>query len=171
MADPFVGEIRMFSGNFAPTGWAFCNGQILPISQNTALFSLIGTYYGGNGTSTFGLPNMQGHFPVHQGQLQGGSQYIVGETAGTETVTLSTSEVPQHVHPVNAVSGGTPAQSPSLHFPGTSAAKPYDSGSPDATLAADSLSAQGFGTPHNNMPPYLAVNFCIALQGIFPARN
>jgi microcystin-dependent protein len=176
MADPFVGEVRMFSGNFAPTGWAFCDGQLLPISQNTALFSLLGTFYGGNGTSTFALPNLQGAFPVHAGSTPGPglTQRYIGETGGSETVTLTTAQIPAHGHTMEAVSGastGTPG--------GTVSLAPTSNGSalyraPDGTYLDTSsadMGATGGGAAHNNLPPFLALSFIIALQGIFPSRS
>ena len=175
MANPFLGEVRMFSGNFAPTGWAFCNGQILPISQNTALFSLLGTNYGGNGTSTFALPNLQGAFPVHAGASAGPglTQRLVGETGGVDSVTLTASQLPAHGHGMEAVSAattGTPGSGVSL-APASNGSPLYRA--PDIYLdtgAAD-MGASGGGGAHNNLPPYLAVTFIIALQGIFPSRS
>lgn len=166
--DPFVAEIRIFSGNFAPSGWATCDGQLLPISQNTALFSLLGTTYGGDGRTTFGLPNLQGSAPMHQGQGTGLSRRYLGETGGVETVTLNESQMPAHSHPslvdgTNATAG-TPSSVVTL-----AATIPKIYG-PAADL-------QGFGTPtgvgqmHNNMQPYLALTFIIALQGVFPPRS
>ena len=175
MANPFVGEVRMFSGNFAPLGWAFCNGQILPISQNTALFSLLGTNYGGNGTSNFALPNLQGAFPIHAGASAGPglSQRLVGETGGTESVTLTASQLPAHGHGMEAVSAattGTPGSTVSL-APTSNGSALYRA--PDVYLntgAAD-MGASGGNGAHNNLPPYLTVSFIIALQGIFPPRS
>ena len=175
MANPFVGEVRMFSGNFAPLGWAFCNGQILPISQNTALFSLLGTNYGGNGTSNFALPNLQGAFPIHAGASAGPglSQRLVGETGGTESVTLTASQLPAHGHGMEAVSAattGTPGSTVSL-APTSNGSALYRA--PDVYLntgAAD-MGASGGNGAHNNLPPYLAVSFIIALQGVFPPRS
>lgn len=175
MADQFVGEVRMFCGNFAPTGWALCNGQLLPISQNTALFSLLGTNYGGDGRSSFGLPNLQGAFALHAGASAGPglSQRVTGQTGGSETVALTTSQLPAHGHAMAAVSGattGTPDATVSL-APTSNGSALYRA--PDGTYlntAAADMGASGGGAPHNNLPPYLAVNFIIALQGIFPSR-
>ncbi len=174
MADPFVAEIRMFGFNFAPTGWAQCNGQLLPISQNTALFSLLGTFYGGDGKSTFALPNLQGSVPVHQGQGQGLSERFLGEQSGTQAVTLLTSEMPVHSHTWNA--NAAPA---TLNNPGNdrtlaraNGGTAYKTGvNPNTLMAPQALSPAGGSLPHNNMMPYLVVNFCIALQGVFPARQ
>jgi microcystin-dependent protein len=170
MADPFVAEIRIFPFNFAPTGWAFCNGQLLPISQNTALFSLVGTYYGGDGKSTFGLPNLKGSFPMYWGQGPGLSLYDLGQVGGAETVSLLASEIPQHTH---ALSGGTnaPQRGAAGTVPGASPAKPYHPGPPNATANPAMVGPAGGGAPHNNMPPYLTLSFCIAMQGVFPPRS
>ena len=173
MADPFVAEIRIFPFNFAPKGWAVCNGQILPISQNTALFSLLGTTYGGDGKSNFALPNLQGNVPMHAGQGPGLSLHELGETGGTETVTLLASEMPGHTHVLGAqttrVGAVASPAGATLGHPATG--NLYVAGSP--TLVATSPTAiarSGGGQPHNNMQPYLTLNFCIALQGVFPAR-
>jgi microcystin-dependent protein len=174
MADPFVAEIRIFGFNFAPKGWAFCNGQILPISQNTALFSLLGTTYGGNGQSTFALPNMQGNAPMHPGQGKGLSLHDLGETGGTQFVTLLQSEIPAHAH--GMMSDPNVAESPD---PGGnslargSSINAYQTNT-NANLVAMSPMAVGLiggDQPHNNMQPFLTLNFCIALQGVFPPRS
>ena len=170
--DPFVGEIRAFGFNFAPTGWAQCNGQLLPISQNTALFSLLGTYYGGDGKSTFALPNLQGSAPMSQGQSAGTSDRVVGEAAGTETVTLLESEMPVHTHSLNAAeSTATERQPPNQMFAVGEAISFYRTGSPNAAMNPAMLVLAGSSLPHNNMQPFLTLNFCIALQGIFPSRG
>ena len=174
MADPFVAEIRMFGFNFAPTGWAQCNGQLLPISQNTALFALLGTFYGGDGKSTFALPNLQGSVPVHQGQGQGLSERFLGEQSGTQAVTLLEAEIPFHSHAWMA--NPTPA---SLNAPAADRALARSSGgtaykantNPDVQMAPQAIAPAGGSLPHNNLMPYLVVNFCIALQGVFPARQ
>jgi microcystin-dependent protein len=173
MSQPFVAEIRMFAGNFAPRSWAFCNGQLMSISQNTALFSLLGTFYGGDGKSNFALPNLQGSVPVHMGQGPGLTDRVLGETGGTQTVTLLSSEIPAHNHPVRCSS--QPADQPS---PGgfvwamepTGLVNPYTSGPPNVPMANLAGNAGG-NQPHNNLMPYLVVNFIIALNGVFPARN
>jgi len=181
MADPFVAEIRIFPFNFAPKGWAFCNGQLLPISQNTALFSLLGTTYGGDGKSTFALPNLQGSIPVHAGQGQGPglSQYFPGESGGTPTVSLLTTEIPSHSHGVNADTGAANSPSPQGNvykegqIPGTpvTAIASYNTSiAPLVALNPLTVGPGGGGQPHNNMMPTLVLNFCIALQGVFPAR-
>lgn len=174
MSSPFVAEIRIFPFNFPPTGWAFCNGQLMPISQNTALFSLLGTFYGGDGKSTFALPNLQGMAPVMWGQGAGLSEYFLGQSSGTESVTLLDSEMPAHNHFMQASSDQSDVQQPS---PVRSLARSqpgfaYISGvAPNATLAFEALTPAGGSLPHNNMMPYLTLNFCIALQGVFPPRS
>lgn len=173
MSDPFVAEIRIFPFNFAPKGWAFCDGQILPISQNTALFSLLGTMYGGDGKSNFALPNLQGSAPLHQGQGPGLSIYNEGQMGGSETVTLLQSEMPQHSHQASGGSGSEPT-SPANNtwgaLPGRTPPPMYADGNPNV-LMGNTLTPAGGGLPHNNMQPYLTLNFCIALQGIFPPRS
>lgn len=175
MADPFVAEIRIFGFNFAPRGWAFCNGQLLPIAQNTALFSLIGTYYGGDGKSSFGLPNLQGSFAMHQGQGPGLSRRDLGETGGSANVTLLPGQMPGHSHQLRATaSAGSAspagnAMSPALTSAST-AVNVYRNGANKVAMAPDAVAAAGGSQPHNNRQPYLALNFCIALQGVFPPR-
>jgi len=174
MSDPFVAEIRMFGFNFSPTGWALCDGQLLPISQNTALFSLLGTTYGGDGKSTFALPDLQGSTPLMFGQLKGGSEYFEGQQSGAETVTLLTSEMPVHTHSLQADGfdtgdGRTPG--PTFSLAKTSPGNAYKSATtPLAAMNIQALAINGSSFPHNNMMPYLTVNFCIALQGVFPQR-
>jgi len=176
MSDQFVAEIRIFPFNFAPTGWAFCDGQLMPISQNTALFSLLGTTYGGDGKSTFALPDMQGNAPMQPGQGQGLSLRDLGETSGVESVTLLTSEMPAHTHGVGralADAGNviTPVNSVwAQSAAGRGAAALYIDGAPTGKVNINSLNVTGGSLPHNNMQPYLTLNFCIALQGIFPQR-
>ena len=169
MADPFVAEIRMFGFNFAPTGWAQCNGQLLPISQNTALFSLLGTFYGGDGKSTFALPNLQGSSPVHQGQGQGLSEYFLGQQGGSEFVTLLQSEIPVHTHGFMASEETVNEALPTNFFFGAGETR-YAAPAAVTQMAPQALSVAGGSLPHNNLMPYLVVNFCIALQGVFPAR-
>jgi microcystin-dependent protein len=174
MADPFVAEIRIFPFNFAPKGWAFCDGQLLPISQNTALFSLLGTTYGGDGRSNFALPNLQGQAPMFWGQGPGLSLHDLGESTGVETVTLLTTEMPAHSHTMGAAID--PADN-NLPAPDRSLAQSqkeyaYQSNATNmVNLAGAALAPAGGGLPHNNMMPYLTLNFCIAMQGVFPARG
>ena len=176
MADPFVAEIRIFPFNFAPKGWAFCNGQLLPISQNTALFSLLGTTYGGDGKSTFALPDLQGAVPMHPGQGPGLSLYDLGQESGSETVTLLTSEIPIHNHG-HRVSNST-ADEEGLKTPknNTTGVEQnifpiYGTTAPLTPMSASALSPSGGDLPHNNMMPYLTFSFCIALLGEFPPRS
>lgn len=172
MSEPFVGEIRMFGFGFAPQGWALCNGQLLPISQNQALFSLLGTTYGGDGRTTFALPDMQSRVPVCQGQGPGLSSYAEGQAGGAETVTLAAAQMPGHTHPVKASSSAAGSDQPGGRALARSASHIYTA-EPDTNtvLNADMLGGTGGGQPHGNIQPYLAVNFCIALTGIFPPRN
>ena len=175
MTDPFLAEIRMFGGNFAPTGWALCNGQLIPISQNTALFSLLGTNYGGDGRVTFGLPNLMGAAPMQQGQGPGLSPRSLGETGGVPSVTLLTSEMPAHTHQVNALDASGDVTTPDnalwasaqLGRVGTNM---YSNAAPNQMMNPMTTGFTGGSQPHNNMPPYLCVSFIIALQGIFPQR-
>jgi len=170
--DPFVAEIRIFAGNFAPTGWALCNGQLLPISQNTALFSLLGTTYGGNGTSNFALPNLQGCIPIQSGQGPGLSFYDLGESAGVETVMLLPSEMPAHNHALEALDAPGPLSSPAGNVLARSAAgSALYAAPPNSPMNAASLDPAGGGQPHNNMQPYLAFTYIIAMQGVYPARS
>ncbi len=174
MADPFVAEIRIFPFNFAPKGWAWCDGQLLPLSQNTALFSLLGTTYGGDGKSNFALPDLRGRAPMHPGQGPGLSLHDLGESAGSETVTLLESETPMHSHALTAQ--GAPADTPlptDTAFARVIGATPYlpPSGAPVAPMANQALTPAGGSQPHNNMQPYLTSYFCIALQGVYPPRS
>lgn len=181
MADPFVAEIRIFPFNFAPTGWAFCNGQLMPLSQNTALFSLLGTTYGGDGKSTFALPNMQGNAPMHPGQGQGLSLRDLGEMSGVEQITLLQSEIPVHTHLMSGSDADATTADPAGQYPakgmwdnGTAFGLmgAYSSTAPgNAMMAPQAVALAGGGLPHNNMQPYLTLNFCIALQGVFPPRG
>jgi microcystin-dependent protein len=175
MSDQFVAEIRIFGFNFAPTGWALCNGQLMSISQNTALFSLLGTFYGGDGRTTFGLPNLQGSAPLGQGQGPGLSVYSLGQSGGEPTVTLQQNQLSSHTHQARANGGGAGQASPGgnvwASLPGRSPAPLFQSGAPNAAMSSQATSVAGSSQPHNNMQPFLALNFCIALQGIYPARN
>lgn len=172
MADPFVAEIRIFAGNFAPTGWALCNGQLMPISQNTALFSLLGTFYGGDGKSTFALPNLQGSAPMHQGQGQGLSQRFIGEQAGEQGVTLLQTEMPVHSHALNGTNQLQNLPDPANHTLARANANAYVQNPSSFTqMNGLAIGNSGGGLPHNNMPPFLTLTFIIALQGVFPPRG
>ena len=175
MTDPFLAEIRIFGGNYAPTGWALCNGQLMSISQNTALFSLLGTTYGGDGRSTFGLPNLQGSTAMQQGQGAGLSPRYLGEQGGEPAVTLLQAEMPTHTHTAmgNSSVGGSPSPANSVWgttMVGRQGVNLYSTDAPNLMMSAQSVGPTGGSQPHNNMPPYLGVTFIIALQGIFPQR-
>lgn len=164
MGQPYVGEVRMFAGNFAPAGWAFCDGQLLPISENETLFQLIGTTYGGDGQSTFALPNLQSRIPVHQG-----NGYILSQMGGAETVTLTVSQIPSHTHvPVGSGNSGN-LGSPLGGLWAKSALNAYSSGAPTGQMHAQAIGATGGSQPHDNMMPYLGMNYIISLFGIFPS--
>jgi microcystin-dependent protein len=172
MADPFVAEIRIFPFNFAPRGWAWCDGQLLPLSQNTALFSLLGTTYGGNGKSNFALPDLQGRAPMHPGQGPGLSLHDLGETGGSDTVTLLESEIPSHPHPIVASQGDGNERSLKGQLLATGIAiSGYQAPGPFTQLNASAVGPAGGDQPHNNLQPYLTFYFCIALQGVFPPRG
>lgn len=175
MADPFVAEIRVFPFNFAPKGWAFCDGQLLPLSQNTALFSLLGTVYGGNGKSNFALPNLQDRSVIGPGQGPGLSLYDHGQVVGSSTVTLLESEIPNHSHPAKAATDPAELSSPSpdraLSRSGPGNAYRSGAGAPQVTMASEALAPAGGDQPHNNRQPTLGLSFCIALQGVFPPRS
>lgn len=180
MADPFVAEIRIFPFYFAPRGWAFCAGQLLPISQNTALFSLLGTMYGGDGKSTFALPDLQAQTAMHSGDGPGLSQRFQGETGGTPNVTLLTSEIPSHIHYLDCratvgntttAADGVPALGAWASGNQSGVVQAYSTSNPNTQMALDTLSPAGGSLPHNNMMPYLTLSFCIALQGVFPPRS
>ena len=173
MADPFVAEIRIFPFNFPPKGWAWCDGQLLPISQNTALFSLLGTTYGGNGKSNFALPDLQGRAPMQQGQGPGLSLYDLGQTGGSETITLLTTEMPRHSHALQGAgqTGNALTPSGSTAYARTVNGLLYASGATaNVQLSNNAITPTGSDQPHNNMMPYLTLYFNIALQGIFPPR-
>ena len=172
MADPFVAEIRIFPFNFAPKGWAWCDGQLLPLSQNTALFSLLGTTYGGNGKSNFALPDLQGRAPMHPGQGPGLSLHDLGETGGSETVSLLESEIPSHSHTLRAsLDPADLAQPLPTRCLAKSSANLYAAPPPNIAMSDSSLAPAGGDQPHNNLQPYLTFYFNIALQGVFPPRG
>jgi microcystin-dependent protein len=172
VSDPFVAEIRIFPFNFAPQGWAFCNGQLLPLSQNTALFSLLGTTYGGNGKSNFALPDLQGNAPLGAGQGPGLSLRDLGETGGAATVTLLESEIPAHGHTLQGTLDDDDSTSPVGHAYGALSVAYAPGNSPNTVpMAPEALAPAGGNLPHNNLQPYLTLNFCIALQGVFPPRS
>lgn len=172
MVDPFVGEIRVMGFNFAPRGWAQCNGQLLPISQNTALFSLLGTMYGGDGKSTFALPNLEGRSPMMWGQGPGLSDYVEGEPGGSGSVTLLESQMPAHSHTANTSTRDGNSGNPDGKVLAIAVgATPYSNDAPDTTMDPQSVAVTGGSVPHQNRQPYLAMNFCIALQGVFPPHS
>ena len=172
MAEPFVGEIRMFAGNFAPRGWAFCDGQLLAVSQNDALFSLFGTIYGGDGRTTFGLPDLRGRIPIHAGTGPGLSPRRLGEKSGAENVTLSPGELPPHSHPVRTSTAAGTDNVPTDEYLGASSnVRLYRPQPPDVAMSADSITAAGGGQQHNNVMPFLCINFIVALVGIYPSRH
>ncbi len=167
MAQPYVGEIRMFAGNFAPAGWMFCEGQLLPISENETLFNLIGTTYGGDGQSTFALPDLRGRIPIHQG-----NNFILAETGGAEEITLTVNQIAAHSHPLLGSSLAAGSANPALAVPaetGSAGAFLYLEDSPTVNFAPVSISSVGGSQPHTNFQPYLCVNFIISLFGIFPS--
>ena len=165
MAQPYVGEIRMFAGNFAPEGWLFCDGALLPISENETLFQLIGTTYGGDGESTFQLPNLQSRVPIHQG-----NGFLLAETGGVEEVTLTTQQIPIHTHPMVASTSGGSVNSPANTVPAASVSiDMYRETVPSVQLAANAVNPAGGSQPHTNLQPYLCINFIISLFGIFPS--
>jgi microcystin-dependent protein len=179
--DNFIGEIRLFAGNFPPLGWAFCDGSLLSIAQNTALFALIGTTYGGNGQTTFALPDLRGRVPLHQGtQIGTGNSYVMGQQAGTETVTLTGSQIPSHSHSASASTAAPPTTGTGINLTGPTAyvpaapAKPRfyaPAGSSMVAMSAQAVQPTGGNQPHNNMAPFLALSFIIAIEGIFPSQN
>lgn len=169
MSEPFLGQIQPFGFNFPPRGWATCDGQILPISQNTALFALLGTTYGGDGRTTFALPDLRGRTALHFGSGPGLSPRLMGERSGSESVTLVPGELPPHNHALNAVAEAENENKPQGNL--LAAASIYHAPPPDTTLAASAIGLTGEGLPHPNMQPYLVINWCIALVGIFPSRN
>lgn len=174
MANPYVGEIKVFAGNFAPQGWAFCNGQLVAISQNTALFSLLGTTYGGDGQQTFGLPDLRGRALIHQGQGNGLSPYAMGQMGGVEAVTLITQQLPGHTHAMlgSSAAATSPYPNNGVGMGATATGEPIYAPGPGATpLSPQAVTSAGGGLPHDNRQPYLAISYIIALFGIFPTRN
>jgi microcystin-dependent protein len=171
VSDPFVGEIRMFGGNFPPNGWAFCNGALMAIAENDALFVLLGTTYGGDGQTTFGLPDLQGRVPIHQGTLNGVT-FTIGEKAGVESVTLSTQQIPVHTHPLlGSADPATTLNSQGNVLSATASATPYFNIAPATPLNQQAITPIGGSQPHENMQPYLAISYIISLFGIFPTQN
>ena len=166
MAQPYIGEIRIFAGNFAPAGWEFCAGQLMPISENDTLFALIGTTYGGDGQVTFGLPDLRSRIPMHMG-----NGYTLAQTGGAEAVTLNLAELPAHSHAPLATSTGANTANPANANFAAWPDSPFAATAPSATMAADTLTVQGGSQPHENMPPFLAINFIISLFGIFPSQT
>jgi microcystin-dependent protein len=166
MSEQFLAEIRVFSFNFPPKGWALCNGQMLPINQNQALFSILGTTYGGNGQTTFGLPNLQGCTPVHVG-----NGIVQGAMGGEAQHTLTVQEIPSHQHSANASTSTSDQAAPSGNFWGNAGLASYNAAAPNAPMSPSAIANAGGGQPHSNLQPYLVLNVCIALQGIFPSRN
>jgi microcystin-dependent protein len=179
MAQPFVGEIRCFGFNFAPVGWAQCNGQLMSIAQNTVLFAIIGTTYGGDGITTFALPNLQGQIPMHWGNGPGGFNTVIGQVQGTPTVTLTTNQIPAHAHTINSMR--VPSGGALEHRAAPSSTAFISNSNPDgvyntaptinAPLSNLVIGSTGGSQPHDNMQPYLALNFCISLNGIFPSQT
>lgn len=173
MSEAYIGQIMLFGGNFAPRNWALCQGQLLSIASNTALFSILGTSYGGNGTTTFGLPDLRGRVPFHWGQGPGLSNRVLGEMGGVESVTLTVNDLPSHTHTLRALDGPPDGRSPAgtvLAVTPQDSAQ-YSSSAPNASMSAQAILATGNSQPHNNMQPYLAVTYIICLYGIFPSRN
>lgn len=171
MAEPFLGEIKIVAFNFAPRGWAFCDGQILPINQNQSLYSLLGTMYGGDGRTTFALPDLRGRSPIHVGAADGGTNRALGSKAGEETHTLTGAETPAHTHPLNGTNDLATLNTPGGNVPARGGSNFYGDIPPATAMDAAAVSSTGGGQGHENMMPFLVLNFVIALQGIFPPRN
>lgn len=171
--DPFIGEVKLFAGNFAPRGWAFCDGQLLPISQNSALFSILGTTYGGDGRTTFALPDLRGRVPLGPRHGAGLSNYSLGQKGGQENVTLTTTQIPSHHHSINAVSATGNNAAPQNNFLANTAGldREYSNANPDVQMNSNMVGNTGGGQSHENRQPYLAINYIIALQGVFPSRS
>lgn len=171
MAEPFLGQITMFAGNFAPLGWAFCAGQLLQISENEALYSLLGTTYGGDGVESFALPDLRGRAPVHRGQGPGLSNRTIGEAGGVESATLTSDQLPPHTHTLVARGAPGGSATPQASTPARALVSLYGALPSDANMSASAIGTAGGGQPHDNMQPYLCVNFIIALQGIYPSQS
>lgn len=171
MSDPYIGEIRIFAGSFAPAGWNFCDGAMLPISQLQALFALIGTTYGGDGQQTFALPDLRGRVPVHQGQGPGLSNRVMGESGGTESVTLAVAQIPAHNHSLRASSALSSGAAGAGGVLAATAVNMYGTAAPATPMATQAVGAQGGSQPHNNMAPFLGINYIIALFGVFPSQS
>lgn len=172
MGQPYVGEIRLFAGNFNPNGWEFCNGQTLSIAQFEVLFVLIGTTYGGDGITTFALPNLQSRVPVHQGTNSFGTPYALGQNGGVESVTLSTNQIPSHTHTANALTSSASTTSPTENLLAAGQGiDVYSTQAPDVAMAPGAIGVAGGSQPHNNLQPYLSLSFIISLFGVFPTQN
>ena len=170
MSEPYIGEIRIAGFNFAPVNWAFCNGQLLAISKNSALFTLIGTTYGGDGQNTFALPNLQSRVPIHQGTYLGNS-LVMGQSGGTESVTLTLNQIPNHTHPPEVNSGGGTSNSPAGNFWADWTGSQFSDQAPGSQMNIGVINSAGGSQPHDNLPPYLVVNFIISLFGIYPSQS
>ena len=172
MSEPFAGEIKMFAGNFAPRGWAFCNGQLLAVNQNDALFSLFGTLYGGDGRTTFGLPDLRGRLPIHAGQGPGLPQYSLASKGGVENVTLTSNQLPVHTHLVKGTNTAANSTEPAGRVPASSTTiDEYVTSAPTVNFNAAAVPEVGEKSPHNNLMPFLCINFIVALFGIYPSRH
>lgn len=169
--EPFIGQIIMFGGNFAPRGWALCDGQLLAISSHSALFSILGTTYGGDGVSTFGLPDLRGRVAVHAGTGPGLTPRPLGQKSGAETVTLTTNQIPSHNHSLEGSRGTADSNNPTNNYLGVPSSPIYENNPPNVTMGGASIANTGGGQSHNNMQPFQVVNFIIALEGIYPSRN
>jgi len=171
MSEPFLAEIRIVGFNFAPRGWAFCDGQILPINQNQSLYSLLGTTYGGDGRTSFALPDLRGRVPIHVGSSNGGTSHTLGQKSGEETHTLSAAEMPNHIHQIRVSKDNATSMNPSGNVLARAGVNFYRNLTNPKDLNAGAFASVGGGQAHDNMQPYIAVHFCIALQGLFPSRN
>ena len=171
MSEPFLAEIRMVGFNFAPRGWAFCDGQIMSINQNQSLYSLLGTTYGGDGRTSFALPDLRGRTPIHVGRFNGGSFHTLGQKSGEETHTLSAAEMPSHTHVLQGTNNNSSATNPTGNVYGRADLNAYHAPANLALMRTGVVTNVGGGQAHDNMMPYIALNFCIALQGLFPSRN